>query len=81
MARVPKLIEAIEAQAAVRVRETIGQYTPNVYGVGYSVATFERAFAQALEDEPETYATYRNLKNARVYMAQLKAAGVKLLGA
>jgi hypothetical protein len=69
----------IEARANEIFSQSRGQLTPGMYAENPGVKmTKERAFAQALEDDPEAYAAYRDQHNAAPLMAQLQKAGILL---
>jgi len=71
-------IQQLEAQAAVFARQHFGEETLNVYGIGSTAMTPERAYAQALEAQPELYAQYRAAHNAGALVATLRKAGFQV---
>jgi capsid assembly protease len=71
-------IQDIETQAEALARQNRGNSMRNLYGFGESPMTKERAYAQALEANPEAYAAYRAQHNARTLVATLEAAGYRL---
>jgi hypothetical protein len=69
----------IESEAAALMAKFRGQTTPGLYADNPAVKmTKERAYAQALENDPEAYAAYRAAHNARPTIAALEAAGIRL---
>jgi hypothetical protein len=74
-------IQQLEAEATARARQNRGQLTPGVYVDNPNVKmTPERAFAGALEANPEVYERFRAQHNAAPMVAALRAAGVAIRG-
>jgi len=73
-------LQRIEAEAAATARQNRGQMTPAMYvDGGHQVRmTKERAYAAALEADPESYEAYRAQHNAAAIIAQLERAGIRL---
>lgn len=72
-------ITDLEAEATAFARQNKGQLTPGMYVTGVAVRmTPERAYAQALEANPEVYDAFRNHHNAADLVRRLQAAGIQL---
>ena len=72
-------LKDLEAQAIALARQNRGQVNEPVYVAGSTApASKERIFAAMLEAQPEAYAAFRAQHNAKVLVAQLEAAGVRL---
>jgi len=74
-----KEMEAVEMLATSYARQRRGQVTQALYVPGSEArVTKERAYAAMLEEQPEAYAAFRFAHNAKVIVATLEAAGVRL---
>ena len=72
-------LEALDMLAASYARQNRGQVTQALYVPGSeSRVTKERAYAAMLEEQPEAYAAFRAAHNAKVLVATLEAAGIRL---
>ncbi len=69
-------IQQLETEATALARQNRGQLTASLYSTGQAPMTKERAFAQALEADPEVYEAYRAQHNAASVIATLRGAGI-----
>ena len=78
--RNPNPLAQVESEAGQLARQNFGAVVPGIYVDGSAVRlTKEQAFARALEANPEAYGRFRAQHNARLVVAALEAAGVRLL--
>jgi len=72
-------LEALDMLAASYARQNHGRLTQAMYVPGNEArVTKERAYAAMLEEQPEAYAAFRAAHNAKVLVATLEAAGIRL---
>ncbi len=75
-----KSLSDLELEASAVARQARGQMTPNLYvEAGATKMTPERAYAQALEANPELYEQFRNRHNANDLVRRLEAAGIQFV--
>ena len=68
----------LEREAIAQARSTRGETRGIYHPDATTRVTPERSVAQALENDPEIYAEYRDRHNAAPLLAQLRAAGVRV---